>query len=89
VNQSLSNSLKHIEYSDSLINNINNLTPVPIDLSLNEAIDGNLVNLIQLSSLGQELYTHGVSWLIICGIILLLSLLCPTLITRSPKQDDT
>jgi len=54
----------------------------------NETIDGIFSNIIQLSSLGQELYTHGISWLIICGIILLLSLLCPTIITRSPHTNS-
>jgi NADH-ubiquinone oxidoreductase chain 6 len=70
--------------NNSLIS-INNTPILPSAHSYNETIDGILSNLIQLSSLGQELYTHGVSWLIICGIILLLSLLCPTIITRSPR----
>jgi len=39
--------------------------------------------LLQIESLGQELYTHGASWLIICSLILLLALVCPTIITRS------
>jgi NADH-ubiquinone oxidoreductase chain 6 len=76
------------EYKTETLNSYNYITAFSSSESYNEQIDGILSNLIQLSSLGQELYTHGVSWLMITGIILLLSLLCPTIITRSPKQGD-
>jgi len=46
-------------------------------------IDAKIAPFLQLDSLGQELYTHGVSWLVICGIILLLALVAPTFITRN------
>jgi NADH-ubiquinone oxidoreductase chain 6 len=75
-------------YEIETLTDYNYISTLPTFDSYNEQIDGILSNLIQLSSLGQELYTHGVSWLIICGIILLLSLLCPTIITRSPKQEN-
>jgi NADH:ubiquinone oxidoreductase subunit 6 (subunit J) len=76
------------DYKTETLNDYYYINALSTSESYNEQIDGILSNLIQLSSLGQELYTHGVSWLMICGIILLLSLLCPTIITRSPKQGD-
>jgi hypothetical protein len=85
-----SNGVNLVEILNDSTNIINShaFPTLSISQSYNEAIDSFLSNLIQLSSLGQELYTHGVSWLIICGIILLLSLLCPTIITRAPKQEN-
>nr|QKS32163.1 NADH dehydrogenase subunit 6 [Sphaerobolus stellatus] len=50
------------------------------------SIDANISPFLQLESLGQELYTHGASWLIICSVILLLSLVAPTFITRNYKN---
>lgn len=46
-------------------------------------VDTKISPLLQVESLGQELYTHGASWLILCSMILLLALVCPTFITRS------
>lgn len=88
----LSEKLINFKNDILILIDYNNITDssVPVSEPYNEHIDGILSDLIQLSSLGQELYTHGVSWLMICGIILLLSLLCPTIITRSrsPKKGD-
>jgi len=47
------------------------------------SIDTKISPFLQLESLGQELYTHGISWLIICSVILLLALVAPTFITRN------
>lgn len=50
------------------------------------SVDTKISPLLQVESLGQELYTHGASWLILCSMILLLALVCPTFITRSSQS---
>jgi NADH-ubiquinone oxidoreductase chain 6 len=56
----------------------------PVYSSLNpSSMDTQISYFLQIESLGQELYTHGASWLIICSLILLLSLVCPIFISRN------
>ena len=50
------------------------------------SVDTKISPLLQVESLGQELYTHGASWLILCSMILLLALVCPTFIPRSSNS---
>jgi NADH-ubiquinone oxidoreductase chain 6 len=52
------------------------------------SMDTKISPLLQIESLGQELYTHGASWLILCSFILLLALVCPTIITRNSHTEN-
>jgi len=54
-------------------------------LALNPMVDTFISNLTQIESLGQELYTHGAIWLMICSTILLLALVAPIFISRNSK----
>lgn len=56
----------------------------PVYSSLNpSSMDTQISSFLQIESLGQELYTHGALWLIICSLILLLSLVAPIFISRN------
>jgi NADH-ubiquinone oxidoreductase chain 6 len=56
----------------------------PVYSSLNpSSMDTKISSFLQIESLGQELYTHGASWLILCSLILLLSLVAPIFISRN------
>jgi NADH-ubiquinone oxidoreductase chain 6 len=63
--------------------NLSSMTDIVYSSINPNSIDAKISPFLQLESLGQELYTHGASWLIICSVILLLSLVAPTFITRS------
>jgi len=59
----------------------------PVYSSLNpSSMDTKISTFLQIESLGQELYTHGASWLILCSLILLLSLVAPIFISRNNKN---
>jgi NADH-ubiquinone oxidoreductase chain 6 len=59
-------------------------TFAPVYSSLNpSSMDTKISSFLQIESLGQELYTHGASWLILCSLILLLSLVAPIFISRN------
>jgi NADH-ubiquinone oxidoreductase chain 6 len=72
--------------SGGLGGNLSSLTDIVYSTINPNSIDAKISPFLQLESLGQELYTHGASWLIICGVILLLSLVAPAFITRNYKN---
>jgi NADH-ubiquinone oxidoreductase chain 6 len=61
---------------------LTNLSPVYSSLNPS-SMDTKISTFLQIESLGQELYTHGASWLILCSLILLLSLVAPIFISRN------
>jgi NADH-ubiquinone oxidoreductase chain 6 len=88
LNSSFLNSgIKSPNSSEGLMSNASNSiidTSNFVFSSINPtSVDTKISPLLQVESLGQELYTHGASWLILCSMILLLALVCPTFITRS------
>jgi len=95
LNESTPESLlPFLDTSDSLSagglgGNLSSLNDIVYSTINPNSIDAKISPFLQLESLGQELYTHGASWLIICGVILLLSLVAPTFITRRPNYQNT
>jgi NADH-ubiquinone oxidoreductase chain 6 len=89
LNSSILNSgVTHTNSSEGLMSNASHSTISEtsnfVFSSINPtSVDTKISPLLQVESLGQELYTHGASWLILCSMILLLALVCPTFITRS------
>jgi NADH-ubiquinone oxidoreductase chain 6 len=64
---------------------INSFSTVYTTINPN-SVDTKIINILQIESLGQVLYTHGAIWLMICSIILLLSLAAPIFISRNNKN---
>jgi NADH-ubiquinone oxidoreductase chain 6 len=59
----------------------------PVYSSFNpSSMDTSISSFLQIEALGQELYTHGASWLILCSMILLLSMLAPIFIARKNQS---
>jgi NADH-ubiquinone oxidoreductase chain 6 len=84
LNLGLSNSSEGIISNSDINTNLLSSTSNFVFSSINPiSVDTKISPLLQVESLGQELYTHGASWLILCSMILLLALVCPTFITRS------
>jgi len=69
------------------ISSLNSLKDVVHNTVNPNFIEAKISPFLQLESLAQELYTHGVVWLIILSIILLLALVAPTFITRSADSE--
>nr|YP_010555499.1 NADH dehydrogenase subunit 6 [Ramaria rubella]UYR22248.1 NADH dehydrogenase subunit 6 [Ramaria rubella] len=55
-------------------------------LAFNPMLETFIASLTHIESLGQELYTHGAIWLMICSTILLLALVAPIFISRNNKS---
>lgn len=76
-------------YDSSISNNLSLTDYVTTDIiystSTTSHIDSKLNSLLQVEALGQELYTHGSSCLVLTSFILLLALVCPSLIIRNSK----
>jgi NADH-ubiquinone oxidoreductase chain 6 len=84
LNLGISNSSEGIISNSDINTNLLSTTSNFVFSSINPiSVDTKISPLLQVESLGQELYTHGASWLILCSMILLLALVCPTFITRS------
>ena len=48
--------------------------------------DITFTNFLQIQAIGQNLYTYGATWLILCSIILLLAMVAPIFISRIVKK---
>jgi len=83
----LDQSNLNLEYSQFFKNilELDSSTGISIYETANPMTDAKITAILQLESLGQGLYTYGVSWLIVCSVILLLALVAPTFITRNSK----
>ena len=54
-----------------------------IHTTLNPGIaDTTFTNFLQIQAIGQNLYTYGATWLILCSMILLLAMVAPIFISR-------
>lgn len=58
---------------------------------VNKAFNPNLadtffIDFIQIQAIGQNLYTYGAIWLLLCSVILLLAMLAPIFISRSSSS---
>ena len=57
-----------------------------IHTALNPSIaDTTFTNFLQIQAIGQNLYTYGATWLILCSMILLLAMVAPIFLSRSNK----
>jgi NADH-ubiquinone oxidoreductase chain 6 len=88
------NNLTNLIDINQSISEINDLTTILNNNMVYTSINPNIIDnkispLLQIESLGQELYTHGASWLILSSLILLLALVCPTIITRNSHSTLT
>ena len=51
--------------------------------------DNSIIELSQISSLGQGLYTYGSIWLILCSVILLLAMVSAIFLSRVSVSSST
>ena len=66
---------------------LENSTAGIIHTTLNPSIaDTTFTNFLQIQAIGQNLYTYGATWLILCSMILLLAMVAPIFISRTSKS---
>jgi len=74
-------------FLNSEVKELSNLSSDFIHTALNPSMaDITFTNFLQIQAIGQNLYTYGATWLILCSMILLLAMVAPIFISRMSSK---